>query len=73
MFKGFGLIGMKLSKSAFVQFVTGTFRQKPEKISPSGPNGDFPGLRYSRFAVGDYSVTSKCLGRKSLDLVQYPG
>ncbi|CAB5131741.1 hypothetical protein D3OALGA1CA_4438 [Olavius algarvensis associated proteobacterium Delta 3] len=36
-----------------------------EEISPFGPNGDFHGRRYSRFAVIYYSFTSKCLGRKA--------
>ena len=38
-------------------------------ISPYGSNGDFPGRRYSRFAVGNYSVTSKCLDQKNLHLM----
>ena len=36
-------------------------------------NGVFPGLRYPRIAVSDYSFTSKCLDQKRLHLVNYPG
>jgi len=35
-----------------IQYATIIMAEITEKVSPFGPNGDFHGLRYSRFAVG---------------------
>ena len=56
-----------------VQIVTSGMLTINFIFSPSGQNGDFPGLRYSRIAVGDYSFTSKCLDQKRLHFVKCPG
>jgi NAD(P)-dependent dehydrogenase (short-subunit alcohol dehydrogenase family) len=67
------LLGLIEDHKAAEQFVTFKPDNRPKKISPFRPNGDFHALRYSGLAVGDYSVTSKCLAHESLHLVQCPG